>query len=50
MMSKFDEFLLVLTYYGLRFWKLLLPLVIAAIFFAGYAVGNEAEAGYLWTD
>ncbi len=50
MMSKFDEFLILLTYYFMKGWKIILPLMIAAIFFAGYAVGNEAEAGYLWTD
>lgn len=50
MMPKFDEFLLVLTFYFMKGWKIILPLMIAGIFFLGYAAGNEAEAGYLWTN
>lgn len=49
-MSKFDEFLLVLTFYFIKGWKIIVPLTIGAIFFAGFFAGSTAEAGYLWTN
>jgi len=47
MMSKFDEFLILAIYYFLKGWKIILPVVVGLIFFAGY---STAEAGYMWTD
>ena len=49
-MPKFDELLLVLTFFVVKYWKLVVPATIAAIFFAGFFVGSPAEAGYLWTN
>ncbi len=39
MMSKFDEFLILLTYYFVRGWKIIVPAAVAGIFAVGYFTG-----------
>jgi len=42
MMSKFDEFLLLMTFYFIKYWKIIVPVIVAGIFFSGYFTGTNA--------
>jgi len=39
MMPKFDELLLVLTFFVIKYWKVVVPATIAGIFAVGYFTG-----------